>query len=134
MLPSMTISLCQMTVSGDDRFRQKTGAPFVFLRFEKKTYLLFPFFHSFLPISLVWEPFIAHLLFLSLLISMVYNRLPFGIISFTLSYLFLSLDLHPFHLLHFFLFRLSLVSATILIHHFLIYLLPPYSPFFFHLE
>ena len=49
-------------------------------------------FHSFLRISLVFDPFITHLLFLSLLISMVYNPLPIVIISFTLSYLFLSLQ------------------------------------------
>ena len=47
MLPSMTISLCQTTVSGDDRFQQKSGAPCIFLRLRWENFPSFPIFPQF---------------------------------------------------------------------------------------
>ena len=71
--------------------------PEFFQRFEKEE--ISPFlliFLNFGPISLAQVPFITHLLFLSLLLSVICNSFPFGIVSFTHSYLFLAVQLHPF--------------------------------------
>ena len=64
--------------------------------------------HNIRRISPVLWPFVTHLLFSSLLFSKIYKLFQFWIISFTLSYPFLSLHIRPFLLSHFFLVRLSL--------------------------